>query len=457
MPYLTRPIKAFDNREMKVCVALSALFLSFSLLAQGLSVRFDGLADDQDLLPRATIRTNSHSFTPVTVRPGGDGTASSDGAKVYVPILRGSTVADRRPHLFSVNNSDQILAVPVFRDLEAYNSDLVMPFEVTVPVASGQAHFLYAAVSTSEGWKIVGQRQPSISAGTNRAIVNMSVNFGSFCEPVGVNCSSLLGSGGRLARNTYFFLSREDWALDTEINPNDWPGGVYLSITFSSQTHLTARTTLTNIFRGDSSAVIEYNSNRTLVDIDRVIAVRHPTGSNPEANLPIGSYSLVQVYDRQYLPNASGSLIVFQLENETEHLLSLAMVDRYNFVSPISNALPVSPQQIEEILSREACFIVTAGFGRDHQVIGQFKLFRDQVLLSFALGQKLVDSYYAYSPALALDLLERPRLRALVRTISWTIYGVFHYLGVILIALFSALAIFVIIKFQGVPPHGRPQ
>lgn len=74
------------------------------------------------------------------------------------------------------------------------------------------------------------------------------------------------------------------------------------------------------------------------------------------------------------------------------------------------------------------CFIATAAYGSysDSNVMALRK-FRDEHMMTNALGRKLVDTYYAYSPPIAGYIAEHPAIRASVRlALAPVVYGVQH-------------------------------
>jgi hypothetical protein len=67
-------------------------------------------------------------------------------------------------------------------------------------------------------------------------------------------------------------------------------------------------------------------------------------------------------------------------------------------------------------LKTGACFIATACYGEDAPEVMALRRFRDERLLSLAVGRALVRAYYLLSPALAGWLKGRPWGQRLVRS-----------------------------------------
>lgn len=82
------------------------------------------------------------------------------------------------------------------------------------------------------------------------------------------------------------------------------------------------------------------------------------------------------------------------------------------FLNPSCSLYPVATSAIQGYLKKNQCFIATAAFRvEDNPVLHLLRGFRDQVLLKQYLGQSFVHWYYAWSPAAAEWLVDRPALR----------------------------------------------
>ena len=67
---------------------------------------------------------------------------------------------------------------------------------------------------------------------------------------------------------------------------------------------------------------------------------------------------------------------------------------------------------------RSSCFIASAAYGSPlAQQVSVLRRLRDRQLLALAPGRPLVAAYYAWSPAAAAYVAERPWLRGLVRAL----------------------------------------
>ena len=79
--------------------------------------------------------------------------------------------------------------------------------------------------------------------------------------------------------------------------------------------------------------------------------------------------------------------------------------------------------------TKDACFIATAAYGSlAHPHVESLRTFRDQYLKPFVVGRKFIDTYYQYSPTLALVIEQHPLLRPAVRVLLLPVIGVSNIL-----------------------------
>jgi len=91
------------------------------------------------------------------------------------------------------------------------------------------------------------------------------------------------------------------------------------------------------------------------------------------------------------------------------------------------------------------CFIATAAYGTPlADQIDLLRAFRDDVLLSNAVGTALVNTYYTYSPAIADAISSSPVLKALVRLALTPFLLIARYYMVIMAMALASTAAFVV-------------
>lgn len=413
-----------------------------------LSVRVQGLIDDTDLFPSVQL-INAGTLAMKTLQPSGDGTAAAAPIRAFVPVIQGSgsPTDARRASLYGLNGNTAVNIVPEFT-VGTYPGVLRAALEVTITINEPATHYLYAATEGLGGW-LVAQSSGAIGNGINRQAINMDLSLQNMCDQSTIDCATLANGGTSANFKVYYFLSQAVLAEGTVISPTTAPdnNGVYYTYSLSSRFNPGVTTTINESFRGDAAAVLNYTSTSIISDLERTVVFKH---SSPPAtsNLFVGEYSGLSLSDQIFPAQISGLITVQRLPNNEESILSVALLDQYNFVTRLSPPVSVTPLQIEELLAQETCFIVTAGFGREHPVIHLMKQFRDHVLLSFSMGQSFVSWYYETSPAYALVLLESPKAQALVRAFFWCLTTVLSNLGAVLLGLGCLVSIFTCRYFQ---------
>ena len=129
------------------------------------------------------------------------------------------------------------------------------------------------------------------------------------------------------------------------------------------------------------------------------------------------------------------------LSNGTTYTLSTALVNKYQFSTKTSTTSSGEPLEIQALLESQACYLVSAGFQKEHYVLDYFRSIRDNYLLKFEPTKKLVDFYYATAPAYAPVIYKSPKLSLIVRSLS---YGMYFFLKFFWYILGFGLIVFAI-------------
>ncbi|MEI8347819.1 MAG: CFI-box-CTERM domain-containing protein, partial [Pseudomonadota bacterium] len=143
-------------------------------------------------------------------------------------------------------------------------------------------------------------------------------------------------------------------------------------------------------------------------------------------------------------PLSSGKMMVKPLANNHSYSFAIYLVNRWQFATPISNSLEGRPQEIEEFLKKQSCYLLSAGFQQEHYVIEYFKGFRDQVLLKHNWGKIFVSWYYRTAPDYAPIIYKSPTLSALVRGLGYLSYFLFRHvtlISIVALLLFSLIVL----------------
>ncbi|MCB0349039.1 MAG: hypothetical protein KDD37_09390, partial [Bdellovibrionales bacterium] len=126
-----------------------------------------------------------------------------------------------------------------------------------------------------------------------------------------------------------------------------------------------------------------------------------------------------------FTANISGDSEVTGLTNDKAYCFRSAVVDKAGNVRGFTTKTDLDnidskavPSEVVGLLDEGNCFIATAAYGNPlADKIDTFRQFRDEVLLKFSWGKKLVSFYYANSKPLAIEIFKHPWAQTLTRYI----------------------------------------
>lgn len=424
-----------DNFGMRkyFFITLMMLWTTLVLGAPATSLR---LHPDNELVVTGSTTT---SFTVGSAEASGDATSESAPAIVYVPMAgplgtvayfteRGVT------HLFTATDASYTVNFPFY--INTTNSD----------------HFLYVAVKHPvDGYKIVGNFPTNLINKTNHN-ETFPVSPKLMCD-IYADCP-FATTTGKEKFLAYFFLST---TLPTNLpknspgTPASYPGGIYFEINMSNVvlTNTELIPSITKIRVGDKRVVIEYTASAGMNEAKAVRVYNHGGTASAVAPLsPIQSYyaSAGGLTSTEYPYNATSEVTVTGLENSVTNYFSVLFVDKYKFGTVLSDDLEGTPLEIQELLKKQSCFLLSAGFGEEHFIIDYFRHFRDTVLSHSFLGRKFISVYYEHAPKYALMIYENEAVRTVIRGAAYVLYFIFNYFVFILITSMTLLTAIYLYK-----------
>lgn len=206
--------------------------------------------------------------------------------------------------------------------------------------------------------------------------------------------------------------------------------------------------TITEVRPGDGRLVIKYTSTASILKPKAVKVLLRPDPVVVTAESPIQSYytaeSAAALHPTDFAYAYEGSLTVNDLTNGEDQYLSLLFEDQYKFGTVVSLDTVGKPQEIQQLLEKNACFLLTAGFGEDHYIIDYFRHFRDNVLATTYLGKNFIEVYYKLAPKYALIIYQHDGIRAVIRGASYILYFIFNFYIYVLAAIFIGVALYLV-------------
>lgn len=403
---------------MRCTLFILFLFSSFALRAAD-TVR---ITDATNLVVTGfTVAT----FNLNVDEPSGDATAEGSPARVYVPITNAFVDGGGNAHdtyfsqysaaglnrLFNINLGDKI------------------NFPLTTDATGTKYLYAAAKLSSGSGYKIVQKFSSSLTGAQN---VIFEVTPNAICAQYTADCATILPTvvtnTSKVTFKLYLFLSStSNIALGDTLDPAANTGGVFFETVMSNRIYINTelKTFIDHPRVGDRRVILGYSSDNSMLDFQKVVVFNH-TAAPPVTNGPIGAYT-GGLLNRTFPTAQSGDLTVNELINNTVYTLSVGFQDKFGFVTTLSDDVSITPLEIQELLKKEACFLLTAGFGEEHYIIDYFRKFRDEVLAHSWLGQKFIKVYYRAAPHYAKIIYQHAPLRWGIRSLAYILYFFFNY------------------------------
>ncbi|MDD4975758.1 MAG: hypothetical protein PHY93_15480 [Bacteriovorax sp.] len=372
-------------------------------------------------LTSTTFTLGSDSIT-------GDATTEASPARVYVPMTNNAVDHDK---YFSQYNA----GVTVLFDTTNVNNVINFPLRTAI---TGTV-YLYAAakLSTGTGYKVVQRYSSTASTSTD---LTFGVSPKAICAQY--DCSTIESasvSNSKVIFTLYFYLStNSNLPLGDPVVPAG-TDGVFFEVQMSNRIYLATdlRVFITNSRKGDSRVILDYTSDQTMLDFKKITIFKHSTIPAPATtNQPIGLYAGT-LLDRDFPGTETGEVTVNQLPNGVDATLSVLFQDKFGFATTLSDDVTVVPTEIQELLKKQACYLLTAGFGEEHYVITFFRHYRDHVLANTWIGKQFIKIYYRSAPHYAVIIYQSEWMRLAIRSAAYSLYFVFNYYWLVLIFLIS--------------------
>jgi hypothetical protein len=182
----------------------------------------------------------------------------------------------------------------------------------------------------------------------------------------------------------------------------------------------------------NSTSAITYSSVEFFF-LEGDVGQDNQTFSNITSNT-IGSSNLMSTSELDVSGDSLSGSYISGLDNNARYCFKMASkdtagnIDKFTPASvctsdPCDNVC-MSPSEVVGILSDKSCFIATAAFGSDmDQHVQMLRNFRNQFMVPFWIGRKMVKAYYTISPSIAHWIAKHETARTAVRGMLWPILG----------------------------------
>lgn len=437
---------------MKFFSILVLLFLSFNSLATD-TLRYN---DPGTKIIQAITNTTFQLFAE---SPSSEGKTEDTAGKLYVPFdIQLPTLATSQSNYFNTNAGSVSTFIFGYNstvgslDTAAISGETVLknysisfPLKVTV---GGARKYIHVAAKKDSNYLVVS----SLSGGeinvSNDAII-MPVFPQAVCKIVSCSDYDQAGTPIAIAKtiNLYFFLADSLLSSTSDIGATPdttYPEGLFFQFNISSKifTPTDITVALNDLRKGDRRLIGSFSSSATMTSsvYRETLAFIHSTAA-PGCSLPgpISGCAGSLKTNNPISSAQSGSFTLNDLENGKEYAISVGFLDKYGFMTALSNFDSERPTEIQELLKKQACYILTAGFGEEHYITNYFRSYRDHVLAYSWLGKKFIKIYYRTAPHYALIIYQSEWMRFVVRSIAYTLYFLFNYYWLVLIFLGSCL------------------
>ncbi len=423
---------------MKILIFLTAAFLTLNSWADG-TVRFADPEEDLGAGTESIVRFNngvgsSFIFANYEV-PSGDGDSPGSAAESFIPLTNGGGQENRVS--FAQSSLVPDTATGIFQTyLTALNN-------------TGSDRRLYVAVQDPDdtaSYCVVGGGT-TFSSSTSEVLSWAQASLAEVCASI--DCTTLANPSTTKTKQFlfYYFLTSRTISTrtceDFNISETD---GVYLKGNFSVRLP-TSALDISEIRRGDGRLKVLF-SGATISDFNRTLALINGTGAAITAGGDAGTQlnvSGTELIDLE-ISSTSTEANLKPLINGVEYSVGLVIEDKYQLTTVISNVLPsVAPAQIEALLEKQACYVLSAGFGEKHFITDYFRGLRDKILLKTEIGTSFVDWYYRTAPYYTATIYNSPTISFVVRCLAYLAWFV---LNLILITLPIVLITFVFKKYS---------
>lgn len=391
-----------------------------------------------------SVKLRNTSSHPVAVRAN-----TTDVYDVFTSEPTGDPADEDNPltvYLPTKNTGDNVTQYFYLRkaliDTSSTNSvtDAVL-FPLMLNVGLSEK-FLTIAVKNGTGYKVAVASVDENFVNLTNYNYTLEVAPGYLCSAQATNnCSTT--SAVQPEMLVYVFLSDTVFSTSEPISDiSQYPNGVYFKLKMSNMPPAdAAKPVIQKLIVGDTRLILQFSATSKMANGKYVRVFMHDPGSTGDRPIADGAVSgNLHLQTMDFVQ--SGEFNVNNLLNDNDYTLSVLFINIYGIATKLSPELSGRPLEIAELLKKQSCFFLTAGFGEEHYIIDYFRHFRDSVLANYKIGRASIDIYYDFAPKYALLLYKSDLLRFMVRSMAYGLYFIFNFykwifaIGGLLVAIY---------------------
>ncbi|MCK5073462.1 MAG: hypothetical protein KAQ98_08565 [Bacteriovoracaceae bacterium] len=374
--------------------------------------------------------------------PSSEPTSSSYPVKAYIGME--NDVGGQKNYI-TYSATDTIPTISA-SDTSTISVDIIMTNTDT-------ERYVYLAVRKSESnstYRLTGGPQYSIVSTNSPLSASCTFSIKEIFEQSDKSLSA--GSSNEVYLMLYFYITDDNTLeKDDEIVPSG-TDGMYYKLHFSDKIP-SGRLDVISLEKGDGRLKIEFIEGVTVTEMGSTEAYRTLIIQRAGTVLSNGGDSYYSVINaggslfEEYGFIKDGYLDIYPLVNYREYNFSVALMNKYQFTTALSNSMVESPESIEVFLKKQSCYLFSAGFQREHFVLDYFRRFRDTVLLRYQFGKAFIAWYYNTAPGYAPYIYRSEGLSFIVRTVGYALFYLMNYFYFFFLAVFL-LAYKFVLKFR---------
>ena len=370
----------------------------------------------------------------------GSGNSSSDAIDAYVPVNDGSNNVD----FSTVDNAANMIFL---------KADSHVRLRFNYQNISDKDHYANVAVklNNSSDWLALSPLESNTArlvgpVSDKDMILTFSLD----------DLESTSGTTYQSTRETiyevYIFFNEIIQDSNT-ISPTNHNGGVYFDFHFS-QNPPSGTVNFTELLKGDGRLTAVFSGVNSISNN----SLRHKILAFDVGTLSAGS-NIQSVYGLMNRGRSGsvltvenirdeGSFSIGPLVNNTTYNIALAVEDKFQFSSPLSNYLNETPEEISAFLDGQVCYLFSAGFNNNHYVVNFLRNFRNQYLLPNKIGRSFTSWYYQSAPKYAAMIYHSKILKNLIKTLGYSLYFFINFFKSIMIVIGILLGICLYRRFS---------